>query len=364
MKPVNYASLMKSIAEEKAQAIARGKAVKGIILVGSVAKGDVTRSSDIDLFCIGEFEHKRQKDKIKDIFCDVSFVSTSFFQRAFEESDLLVKGTKIDFLRHGIVLYDPKGILGELKERAKSESWSDKDLQTARKSALSAIQEFRETTKKFDLVKNIVSIRGLCEIVGAYIVMKNGGLVFYPPMYMLDSLKKTDFSITYQKANCLVGVSKEVAENITRKVEVLIYGFLKRYPEEEALRRETYGLSSGMQTEIKHARDCIKKEKIMEAILQARFAYTLYSNVRLWETWGSEWKKKDVRKATYGLGTIRGRILLHKELERIGGDLYAEYYSILGLDSTKLSEKELVNLLGECERQVKASEAPTRGLAG
>ena len=356
MKPVNYASLMKSIAEEKAQAIARDKAVKGIILVGSVAKGDAIRSSDIDLFCIGDFEHKRQKDKLRDIICDVSFVPTSFFQTVFEESNLLLKGTKIDWLRHGIVLHDTDGIIRELKERAKAESWSEKDLQTGRQSALSAIQEFRETTQKFDLTKKIVSIRGLCEIVGAYVVMKNGGLVFYPPMYMLDSLKKTDFSITYQKANCLVGASKEVAENTTRKVEALIHGLLKRYPDEETLRRKTYGLSSGMQTEIKHARDCLKKERAMDAILQARFAYTLYSIVRLWEIWGNEWKEKDVLKATYGLGTIGGRILLHKVLEGIGGDLFTEYCSILGLDSTRLSEKELIDLLRECERQVKASE--------
>lgn len=74
--------------------------------------------------------------------------------------------------------------------------------------------------------------------------------------------------------------------------------------------------------------------------------------MRLWELWGNEWKKKDVLKATYGQGTIGGRMLLHKELERIRGGLFTEYCSILGLDSARLSEKRIADLLRECERQV------------
>jgi predicted nucleotidyltransferase len=115
MKTVEYVSLMRSIAKEKARAMAKEKGVKGIILVGSVAKGNATEISDVDLFCVGDFKYRRQKEKLKDIVCDVSFFPTSFFQKAFEESNLFQKGSKIDWLRHGIVLYDPNGILGELK---------------------------------------------------------------------------------------------------------------------------------------------------------------------------------------------------------------------------------------------------------
>lgn len=353
MKTINYTNLMKPIAEEKAQAIAKEEKVKGIILVGSVAKGEATKTSDIDLFCIGNLEYKRQKETLKGIVCDISFVPTSFFQNVFEESNFLQKGVRIEFLRHGIVLYDPEEILRKIKEKAQVTSWSEKDLQTARKSALSAIRKLREIGQKYDLTEKIVATRKVSEIAGAYVAMKNGELVFYPPMYMLDSLSKTNFLPIYQKVNNLLHVANDDAEKVTARVEMQIQKLWKRYSNKNLLQQKTRGLSSGMQTEIKNARNCVGKGKIKGAILQARFAYLLYSVVKLWEAWENEWKRKEVLWATYGLGTIEGRIALHEELQKIGGNLFEEYCSILGLKTARLSKNKITNLVKKCERQVK-----------
>jgi predicted nucleotidyltransferase len=107
----NYLRLARKISEE----LQANKEVVGVAVIGSTARGDVHRLSDIDLVVLvqgsGIFQWKRRV--VQDIVVNVAIRSIDVLKKmAKENSDTIFA------LREALILYDPKNILRSIKKDA------------------------------------------------------------------------------------------------------------------------------------------------------------------------------------------------------------------------------------------------------
>jgi predicted nucleotidyltransferase len=104
--------------------------VKGILLFGSVAKGNVHRESDIDVVVIkkGQDEPVRRNEHEREgIRVDMWEHSLSCYERLFQNnwdhSVMFTHSVFLNILQNCEILYDPDGRFGEYRQKALEWSW-------------------------------------------------------------------------------------------------------------------------------------------------------------------------------------------------------------------------------------------------
>lgn len=114
----NYLKLAEkylSIAKEIARELQANKEVIGIAVIGSTARGDVHRLSDIDLVVLvkGENIFQWKRRIVQNIVVNVATRSADVLNKMAKENPDTIFG-----LREALILYDPKDILHSLKKNA------------------------------------------------------------------------------------------------------------------------------------------------------------------------------------------------------------------------------------------------------
>ncbi len=95
--------------------------VEGVMVHGSVARGDAREDSDIDLLIISDNESLEEKFGAK-VIGEKMFMTTVFSEEDFEESFRKESSFARNVMEEGIIIYDQTGFLermkNEYKERA------------------------------------------------------------------------------------------------------------------------------------------------------------------------------------------------------------------------------------------------------
>ncbi|MDI6905025.1 MAG: nucleotidyltransferase domain-containing protein [Candidatus Bathyarchaeia archaeon] len=104
--------------------------VKGVLLFGSVAKGNVHAESDLDIVVIKEGQDepiKRNKHERQGIRVDMWEHSLSCYKRLFQKdwspSEMFMFSIFLNILQECAILYDPEGRFRGYKEKAFGWSW-------------------------------------------------------------------------------------------------------------------------------------------------------------------------------------------------------------------------------------------------
>lgn len=96
--------------------------IVAIIIVGSVARGNIHENSDVDLCVLVRHGEHPERERIRELNCDVEVVYTPL--RLWRERLYRGLGSmweiELSNIMDSLVLYDPYGIVREVKERFKT----------------------------------------------------------------------------------------------------------------------------------------------------------------------------------------------------------------------------------------------------
>ena len=106
------------------QAVSERLASEGaeaVVVFGSQVREDAYRESDIDVHAIGKGPSYRL-ERFQGFLVSISWATSRKHQRAFKEPGEV--GGIIPAWRNALIIYDPKGIAEELKEKAQDWRWT------------------------------------------------------------------------------------------------------------------------------------------------------------------------------------------------------------------------------------------------
>lgn len=110
-----------------------GKRLLAVALFGSVARGQATAESDIDLLVVVDEQLSRALEECLSVRRQVEPYPLRRISSIVTTTEMLRKNFLIllDILDHGISLYDPEGVLRDLLSRLKRrlEEWGSKKVQ-------------------------------------------------------------------------------------------------------------------------------------------------------------------------------------------------------------------------------------------
>ena len=252
--------------------------VVGAILFGSFAKGIVDEISDLDLALIVEGEEGLKEIAVGGLKVEVWKYSLKHFLHTFEdgkyrdrEDSWFLTSLWIRLLREGIILEDPRGILGKWRNRALKWRWRRSEIAPVVDRAKRCVAVAKRTNSRGELFKGIVAIRdGLYNLTIAHIMALNR-IPSIRPKDLYKEVEEVEFRKIFDRVQGLEDVDKCVVEELLSELGSL-------------LNRE-WRSRRGARTEYENALRSLRRERPKEALLSARYC-AFYIGVKILRNMG------------------------------------------------------------------------------
>lgn len=95
--------------------------IEGVMVYGSIARGDAREDSDVDVLIISDHEDLDDKFGAK-VYGGKMFMATVFSEKDFEKSLEEDSSFALNVVREGIIIYDQSGFLKRMKNEYKERS--------------------------------------------------------------------------------------------------------------------------------------------------------------------------------------------------------------------------------------------------
>ena len=256
------------------------KEVVGAILFGSFAKGVVDEMSDLDLALIVEGEGGLKEVVVEDLKVEVWEYNLKHFLHTFEDEEYrdredswFLTSLWIKILREGVILEDPRGILSKWRERALKWRWRREEIVPVVDRAKKCIAVAKRTSSRGELFKGIVAIRdSFYNLTIAYVMALNR-IPSIRPKDLYEEVKEIEFKKMFDRVQGLEDVDRDLVEELLNELRDLLnrVGKSKR----------------GARTEYENALKSLRRGKVKEALLNARYC-AFYIGVKMLKDIGTK----------------------------------------------------------------------------
>ena len=264
---------MRKAAKEVSGKLAENGDVVGVLLVGSVASGEIHQKSDIDLTVISSLPRKRlpsSEFRAMDSFqLEIHYNSAEHFQHTFDDEQYRDKGSAwfsanfcLQTLRDGVILQDKEGRLSAWKEKALLWRWRSSEIQPRFAQSRSLLQASEERLEKGDKFAALVTLRDAITPLSSALMMRLNLPSYWRPKD--QSLKVPQLKNKYPELAQLFYEVHSV-KNIHSK-------WLRASLEDLATLMKEFDWKRGLQLHMKGAVGCLEKGNLAGSLLSARRA--------------------------------------------------------------------------------------------
>ena len=249
------------------------KEVVGAILFGAFAKGVVDEMSDLDLALIVEGEGGLKEVVVENLKVEVWKYDLKHFLHTFEDEEYrdredswFLTSLWIKILREGVILEDPRGILSKWRDKALKWKWRRGEIVPVVDRAKKCIAVAKRSSSRGELFKGIVAIRDSFYNLTITYVMTLNRIPSIRPKDLYEEVKEIEFKKMFDRVQGLEDVDRDAVEELLNELRDL-------------LNREWRG-KRGARTEYKNALKSLRRGKVKEALLNARYC-AFYIGVKI-----------------------------------------------------------------------------------
>lgn len=256
----------------------QNREVLGIAVFGSFAKGNLHKNSDIDVLLLKEGGiYFREMDEIDGLNLEVYRAPIKIFTPPFYggEGRVLFDMFRLQALRSGKIIYDPMGLMGQLRIEAYSSriplSYIEETLnkaQTRVRRAGDFLQRGRPQLAEYEIFGASI------DVARALLLSENVPEINTPRLFLPHLRAKNH---AFYKLLCetqdLHGLGRSDVElslaNLLGMLETISGKFKENW---------VSGLIEGAKTEALSAKDCLRYGDYESAMLQIRFSESIFSH--------------------------------------------------------------------------------------
>jgi len=262
---IMFLDAMFRVAKEAARDLMGQNAV-GVILFGSLAKGTIDEMSDVDLAVVLEGEIKVRNPEVRHVEgfeVEIWRYSIEHFKHVFEdekyrrkEDSWFLASLWISLLREGIILEDPKGILGEWKKKALAWKWELSEILPVFNKSESCLKVAEESYRRGIVFEGIVAVRDACFNLAIVEIMLQGDIPSIRPKDLYSRLIQRNFREFFDEVQGLKNLKKQYDKELLVELKELLDIYWKE--------------PRGARTEYLNAVKSLARGKTKEALLNAR----------------------------------------------------------------------------------------------
>lgn len=264
---------MRKAANEVSERLAENGDVVGVILVGSVASGEIHEKSDIDLIVISNLPRKRLPSSefraIDDFQVEIHYNSAKHFRHTFDDEQYRDEGSAwfsanfcLQTLRDAVILQDKEGRLSAWKEKALLWRWRSSEIQPVFAQSRSLLQASEDRLEKGDKFAALVTLRDAITPLSSALMMRLNLPSYWRPKD--QSLKVPQLKNKYPELVQLFHVVHSI-KNIHSK-------WLRASLEDLAALMKEFDWKRRLQLHMKGAVGCLEKGNLAGSLLSARRA--------------------------------------------------------------------------------------------
>ena len=276
---------MSDLVEDFVRQESQNKEVVGILVFGSFAKGKVRETSDLDLLVVGKDTegHSRTRQTRKGIPLEIHRWPLKVFGKPFsgDLGNVLSDAFIFEVMRHGKIVYDPKGILQRFKTHAQTHRLPRSHMKSLLEQACKSLQFARNLLEKKELEGAELETRKAAEEIAKVVLLEKDVTEIVPPKNYVPNLRNIapDFYGVFREVHNLGFIRRNEVESAVQQIS----NWREKIAEEARSKGKADWLKwgkplHGAKTELFNAQDCIESRDLDAAMLQARYSAMLITS--------------------------------------------------------------------------------------